>query len=115
MKNKLISGLTFRELIEDRHFNEYGMDVDGQLLDVSIKMGKSSLIEVQVQGKRTLSKLKSIDRLKKEYSEENHNALEKIWSNMSSEKSKEVQEIINDFENKLNKVIIEMQKEIENI
>ena len=34
---------------------------------------------------------------------------------MSSEKSKEVQEIINDFENKLNKVIIEMQKEIENI
>jgi hypothetical protein len=115
MKNKLISGLTFRELIEDRHFNEYGMDVDGQLLDVSIKMGKSSLIEVQVQGKRTLSKLKSIDRLKKEYSEENHKALEKIWSNMSSEKSKEVQEIINDFENKLNKVIIEMQKEIENI
>ena len=88
---------------EDRHFNEYGMDVDGQILDVSIKMGKSSLIEIQVQGKRTLSKLKSIDRLKKEFSEG------------EDKNSKIVQDIIDDFEFKLNKVIIDMQKEIENL
>lgn len=100
---------------EDRHFNEYGMDVDGQILDVSIKMGKSSLIEIQVQGKRTLSKLKSIDRLKKEFSEGEHKKLEQIWLKLSDKNSKIVQDIIDDFEFKLNKVIIDMQKEIENL
>ena len=114
MKNKN----TFMDMLsvtEDRHFNEYGMDVDGQLLDVSIKMGKSSLIEIQVQGKRTLSKLKSIDRLKKEFSESENKKLEQIWLKLSDKNSKIVQDIIDDFEFKLNKVIIEMQKEIESI
>lgn len=102
-------------LDEERHFNEYGMEVDGQLLDVSIKMGKSLLVEVQVQGKRTLSKLKSIDRLKKEFSETEHKKLEDIWKKLSDKNSKLVQDIIDDFEFKLNKVIIDMQKEIENL
>ena len=52
---------TFREFLEEsRKSNEYGLDVQGHLLDVSIKMQKNKLVAVEVQGKRTLDKLKSI-------------------------------------------------------
>ena len=64
---------TFREFLEEsRKSNEYGLDVEGQLIDLSIKMQKNKLVEISVQGKRTLVKLKSIETLKREYTDDNH-------------------------------------------
>ena len=104
---------TFREwLNEERKSNEYGLDVAGAMLDVSVKMSKNKLVEVQVQGKRTLPKLKSIETLKREYAEDNHKELEKIWKDLADKKSKLIEKLVLDFEKDLNSIIIDMEKEI---
>ena len=104
---------TFREwLREERKSNEYGLEVQGELLDVSIKMQKNKLVQVEVQGKRTLSNLKSIETLKREYSEDNHKELERIWKDLADEKSKLIEKLVFDFEKDLNNIIIDMEKEI---
>jgi hypothetical protein len=107
---------TFREwLNEERKFNEYGLEVQGHLIDVSIKMSKNKLVEVEVQGKRTLQKLKSIETLKREYSEDNHKELEKIWKTLADKESKKIEQLVQDFEENLNNIIIEMEKEIQKL
>ena len=104
---------TFREYLEEsRKSNEYGLDVQGHLLDVSIKMQKNKLVVVEVQGKRTLDKLKSIDTLKREYTEDNHKELERIWKNLAEKESAKIEKLVQDFEENLNNVILEMEKEI---
>jgi hypothetical protein len=107
---------TFREwLNEERKSNEYGLEVEGQLLDMSLKMNKNKLIEVQVQGKRTLLKLKSIETLKREYSEDNHKDIEHIWKDLADKKSKLIEKLVLDFEKELNDIIIDMEKQIDKI
>lgn len=104
---------TFREYLEEsRKSNEYGLDVQGHLLDVSIKMQKNKLIEVQVQGKRTLIKLKSIETLKREYTEDNHKELERIWKNLTDKESAKIEKLVQEFEESLNIIVIEMEREI---
>ena len=104
---------TFREwLREAKTSNEYGLSADGELIDLSIKMGKNKLVEISIQGKRTLPKLKSVETLKREYSEENHKELEKIWKNLAEKESAKVEKLVKDFENNLNAIILEMEKEI---
>ena len=103
----------FRDwLREARTSNEYGLNVNGELIDLSIKMGKNKLVDVSIQGKRTLAKLKSVETLKREYSEENHKELEKIWKNLSERESVKIEKLVKDFENNLNNIILEMEKEI---
>lgn len=104
---------TFREwLNEERKSNEYGLDVSGHLLDLSIKMQKNKLIEISVQGKKTLVKLKSVETLKREYAEENHKEIEKIWKNLAERESVKIEKLVQKFEDDLNSIIIEMEKEI---
>ena len=104
---------TFREyLAEARKSNEYGLDVQGHLLDVSIKMQKNRLVQIEVQGKKTLQKLKSIDSLKREYTEDNHQELERIWKNLAERKSAKIEKLVLDFEENLNNIILEMEREI---
>ncbi len=104
---------TFREwLNEERKADEYGLNVSGHLIDLSIRMGKNKLVEVQVQGKRTLQQLKSIETLKREYSEDNFKELEKIWKNLADKESKKIEKLVQDFEENLNTIILEMEKEI---
>jgi hypothetical protein len=104
---------TFREwLNEERKSNEYGLDVSGHLLDLSIKMQKNKLIEISVQGKKTLVKLKSVETLKREYAEENHKEIEKIWKNLAERESVKIEKLVQKFEDDLNSIIVEMEKEI---
>lgn len=104
---------TFREFLEEsRKSNEYGLDIEGQLIDLSIKMQKNKLVEISVQGKRTLVKLKSIETLKREYTEDNHKELERIWKNLAEKESAKVEKLVKDFEESLNNIILEMEKEI---
>lgn len=104
---------TFREyLAEARKGTEYGLDVQGHLLDVSIKMQKNRLMEVVVQGKKTLNKLKSIEVLKREYTEDNHKELEIIWKELAEKESAKVEKLVQKFEEELNDIILEMEKEI---
>ncbi len=104
---------TFREwLNEERKSNEYGLDVSGHLLDLSIKMQKNKLIEISVQGKKTLVKLKSVETLKREYTEENHKEIEKIWKNLAERESVKIEKLVQKFEDDLNSIIVEMEKEI---
>lgn len=104
---------TFREwLNEERKADEYGLNVSGHLIDLSIRMGKNKLVEVQIQGKRTLQQLKSIETLKREYSEDNFKELEKIWKNLADKESKKIEKLVQDFEENLNTIILEMEKEI---
>ena len=104
---------TFREwLNEERKADEYGLNVSGHLIDLSIRMGKNKLVEVQVQGKRTLQQLKSIETLKREYTEDNFKELEKIWKNLADKESKKIEKLVQDFEENLNTIILEMEKEI---
>ena len=108
-----MSILTFREyLAEAKKSNEYGLEVQGELLDVSIKMQKNKLVQVEVQGKRTLSNLKSIETLKREYSEDNHKELERIWKNLADKESAKIEKLVQKFEENLNSIIVEMEKEI---
>ena len=107
---------SFREwLNEERKFNEYGLGVAGHLIDVSIKMGKNKLVEVEVQGKRTLAKLKSIETLKREYTEDNFKELEIIWKNLADKESKKIEKLVQDFEENLNNIILGMEKEIDKL
>ena len=107
---------TFREFLEEsRKSNEYGLDVQGHLLDVSIKMQKNKLVAVEVQGKRTLNKLKSIETLKREYSEDNHKELERIWKNLADKESTKIEKLVQQFEKDLNNIILEMQDEIDEL
>ena len=104
---------TFREFLEEsRKSNEYGLDIEGQLIDLSIKMQKNKLVEISVQGKRTLVKLKSIETLKREYTEDNHKELERIWKNLAEKESAKIEKLVKDFEENLNNIILEMEKEI---
>ena len=104
---------TFREWMnEERKSNEYGLDVSGHLLDLSIKMQKNKLIEISVQGKKTLAKLKSVETLKREYAEENHKEIEKIWKNLAERESAKIEKLVQKFEDDLNSIIVEMEKEI---
>ena len=107
---------TFREFLEEsRKSNEYGLDVQGHLLDVSIQMQKNKLIEVSVQGKRTLSKLKSVETLKREYTEDNHKELERIWKNLADKESTKIEKLVQNCEKDLNNIILEMQDEIDEL
>ena len=104
---------TFREwLREERKSNEYGLEVSGQLLDLTVKMGKNKLIEIIVNAKRTLPKLKSIEILKKEYTEDNFKELERIWKNLADKESAKIEKLVQKFEEDLNSIIVEMEKEI---
>ena len=104
---------TFREFLEEsRKSNEYGLDVEGQLIDLSIKMQKNKLVEISVQGKRTLVKLKSIETLKREYTDDNHKELERIWKNLAEKESAKIEKLVQKFEENLNSIIVEMEKEI---
>lgn len=104
---------TFREwLNEERKSNEYGLDVSGHLLDLSVKMGKNKLIEIFVHGKKTLVKLKSVETLKREYTEENHKEIENIWKELADRESAKIEKLVQKFEDDLNSIIIEMEKEI---
>lgn len=106
---------TFREYLEEsRKSNEYGLDVQGHLLDVSIKMQKNKLVEVevQVQGKKTLVKLKSVETLKREYTEENHKEIENIWKELADRESAKIEKLVQNFEEDLNSIVVEMEKEI---
>ena len=104
---------TFREWMnEERKSNEYGLDVSGHLLDLSIKMQKNKLIEISVQGKKTLVKLKSVETLKREYTEENHKEIESIWKNLANKESAKIERLVQKFEDDLNSIIVEMEKEI---
>ncbi len=75
-------------------------------------MGKNKLVEIIVQGKRTLVKLKSVETLKREYAEENHKEIEKIWKELSDKESVKIEKLVQKFEDDLNSIIVEMEKEI---
>lgn len=70
------------------------------------------MVEVSIQGKRTLVKLKSVETLKREFTEDNHKELEKIWKDLSEKESVKIEKLVKDFENNLNNIILEMEKEI---
>ena len=107
---------TFREFMtEERSSNEYGLKTSGHIMDVDIIMSKSGLMQIDISGKRTLAKLKSVDKLKKEYQESDWKEIEKIWKQLSEEKSIKVEKLLQKFEDDLNKIVIEMEREIENI
>lgn len=104
---------TFREFLEEsRKSNEYGLDVQGHLLDVSIKMQKNKLVEISVYGKKTLVKLKSVETLKREYAEENHKEIENIWKELADRESAKIEKLVQKFEEDLNSIVVEMEKEI---
>lgn len=104
---------TFREyLAESRKSDEYGLDVQGHLLDLSIRMQKNKLVQLEVSGKKTLVKLKSIESLKREYDEENHKELEKIWKGIAESESAKIEKLVQKFEEDLNEIVLEMEKEI---
>lgn len=101
-------------LSEERTSNEYGFIATGQLIDLGVKMNpKNSLIEITVQGKKSLTSPKSVQRLKAEYDENDFKQIEQIWKKVSKEKSKIAEELIKEFENDLNSLIIDMEKEID--
>lgn len=93
-----------KRLEEARTSNEYGLDVAGHLIDLSIKMSKNKLVEVIIQGKKTLTKLKSIETLKREYTEDNYKELEKIWKDLAEKKSVKIEKLVKDFEEDLNSI-----------
>ena len=115
---KINENLTFREYLklnEDKSSNEFGLTASGQLMEVEIYMQKNNLMEISIKGKRTLGKLKSVERLKSEYSEEDWNFIEKKWKETSSKNSTKIEKLVQKFEDDLNKIVIDMQKEIEDI
>lgn len=104
---------TFREyLAEARSSNEYGLDVSGHLLDLSIKMANNKLVQINISGKKTLVKLKSVETLKREYTEEDHKEIEKIWKELADRESAKIEKLVQKFEDDLNSIVLEMEKEI---
>lgn len=115
MQNTQSSFREFLKLNEDKSSNEYGLTASGQLMEVEIYMQKNNLMEISVKGKRTLGKLKSVERLKSECSEEDWNKIEKKWKETSSKNSTKIEKLVQKFEDDLNKIVIDMQKEIDDI
>ena len=74
--------IPFREFVrleEERKSSEYGFTTSGHIMDVNILMNKSGLMEVEIKGKRTLAKLKSVDKLKREYDKSDWDEIENRW------------------------------------
>lgn len=115
MQNTQSSFREFLKLNEDKSSNEYGLSASGELMGVEIYMQRNNLMEISVKGKRTLGKLKSVERLKTEYSEEEWDYIEKKWKEASNKNSAKIEKLVQKFEDDLNKIVIDMQKEIDDI
>ena len=53
-----------------------------------------------------------IEILKKEYTEDNFEELERIWKHLAEKESAKIEKLVKDFEENLNNIILEMEKEI---
>jgi len=106
---------TQEEVITEEVISDYnGLTVYGDLITLSLNKAKyNNLMEIEVSGKFTLSNLKSAERLKSEYSEEDWDTIEKIWNRLSEKYGNKIEKQIKKFEQDLNNTIIDMEKELE--
>jgi len=97
---------------EERDSDYNGLSAEGQMIRVQIqKAAKNNLMEIIVKANRPLVKLKSAESIKDEYREEDWIKIEKYWAKLAEVKSIELEKLVQDFEIKLNKIVIEMEKE----
>jgi hypothetical protein len=99
-------------LTEERYADVNGFTINGNLINLHIRKGKfNDLMEIKADGARMLTKLKSAETIKSEYNEEDWPTIEKIWEKTSNKRAKEAEKILAKFENELNKLVIEMEKD----
>jgi len=107
---------SFKELAgitEDRHSSENGFSASGQTVSVEIKTPhNSSLMKLEVKGSTSLSSLKSSEELKREYREEDWGTIDKIWNSISDEYSKELEKLVIDFEKDINNILKDIEKRL---
>jgi hypothetical protein len=106
--------MKFKDLInEETSSNEFGLSASGKVLYASIKKAdNNNLVELNVQGKRTLIDIPSVETLQDEYNEEDADKLSKIWEKLAKDKSKDLEKAIKSFESDLEKIISSMEKEL---
>lgn len=111
-------------ILEDTHSTELvteevqsdfnGLTVYGDLITLDVRRAKfNNLMEILIKGNFTLSNLKSAERLKDEYREEDWDTIEKIWSKLSAKYGSKIEKQIKKFEQDLNNTIIDMEKELD--
>jgi len=84
--------------------DEVGITGYGDIVSVFIKKAKhNDLMEVEVQGNKTLPKIKSLETLLGQYKEDDWVTLEKIYKKYTAEASSEVAKAITEFEKSLAK------------
>lgn len=106
--------ITFKDMFmnEEISHDYSGLTVDGELLTVDIRRArKNDVMEITVKGNRILSKLKSADNVKDDYSEKDWVKIEKIWDSVFEKYSSDVNDVIKKFEKDINNIIINMEKD----
>lgn len=92
--------------------SEFGFRVYGEVLTVQLNQHTASnLMDLTFSGTRTLPRVKSVENIKAEYREEDWINIEKLYSKMNKKYGKEAEKLVKDFEAKLNKIVVEMEKE----
>jgi hypothetical protein len=107
--------VTFRNILNETYDSSYtGLDAYGDLFNISIAQSKNNnLMEIVVQGRQTLSSIKSAETLKSEYQEKDWITIEKLWAKMAHKRGKEIDTLLHKFEKDLNKVVVQMQKDMD--
>lgn len=102
---------TFRSLIESIDASHTGTSVEGKFTSVDIQLQRNEMFKLDIKGSKNLPKIKSIEKLKNEYKEEDWKNLEKYVEKSLSKHSKEIETIINKFEQDLLNIIEKIEKD----
>ena len=62
-------------------------------------------MELSFSGTKTLTKLKSVETIKAQYVEEDWLTIEKLYSKITTEASKDLDKLVSSFEKDLNSII----------
>ena len=100
--------------INEEKWSDYnGMTVMGQFVKIKLEKAKyNNLMELKIEGNMPLIRLKSAESIKDDYNEKDWVKIEKIWAEMTKRESARLEKVVDTFEKELNKIVIDMEKEM---
>jgi len=98
---------------EDTNADYNGFTVSGNMIDISVqKADYTNLMEISIDGRRTLPNIKSAESFKNEYDEDSWLSIENTWAEVAKKHSKAADKLLQKFERDLNKVLKDLEKDL---
>lgn len=93
------------------NYSADGFVVEGDIIDVKLDTSKT-LTTLEINGKKTISGIKDINKVKRSYGDEDAAKLEYMFSEIFKKNKDEVEKLVQQFEKDLQKVLNDTQKEL---